>query len=99
MLVNHDVPIVGFLTIGLPTTQRPQVGMDYLRRTLESLVTKTDEDEKTRTVIVILIADLDPEYRFKVIDHITDIYQKHLNTGFIQVRVPPTPLNSDRIPH
>ncbi len=59
--------------------------MDYLVKTLTSLVDQTSLKDKAETVIVVFLADFDSNYNEKVVQNLTSLFMPQINMGFIQI--------------
>ncbi len=79
-----------FLTVGVPTIVRPEVGFTYLTITLNSLIKWASLKDRDDINIVILLADLLPVNRMFIKQYIQATYSQFLATGFVQViEIPP----------
>ncbi|XP_052800836.1 alpha-1,6-mannosyl-glycoprotein 4-beta-N-acetylglucosaminyltransferase-like [Mya arenaria] len=79
----------GFLTVGIPSVQRPNTDSLYLLHTVSSLVAATNKEYRKCLTIVVLLVDSNVTYNAHVQDVIEERFREHLNTGFIRVIIPP----------
>ncbi|EDV25044.1 uncharacterized protein TRIADDRAFT_56567 [Trichoplax adhaerens] len=76
------------LVIGIPTVKRSNA--NYLMQTLGSLLTQMNTDEKSKTLIVIFVAEKNPEYIASIKADISNKYLADLESGLIEI-VSPSP--------
>ena len=67
----------------MPTVQRE--GGSYLLKTIDSLIRHTSDKEKMEVVVVILLADLDPNIRGQMTLVLETAYRTYIADGFIQI--------------
>jgi len=63
---------------------------DYLEITLKSIFDNMSKKEQSESLIVVLIAETDPNYVAKRISGIQSLFQKHLDTGLLELIAPPS---------
>ena len=80
-----------FLSIGIPTIERNNNGkkVDYLNTTLSILISKLSPAERRQVLIVIFCADQDPKKQQVTIANLQQNFQKHIQTGLIQILLAP----------
>ena len=76
--------VAGFLTIGVPNVKR-QNGMQYLLRTIDSLILHISADDKKTVVVMVFLADFDRKYNDEVAKAVTEKFLDYINMGFLQV--------------
>ncbi|XP_046545868.1 alpha-1,3-mannosyl-glycoprotein 4-beta-N-acetylglucosaminyltransferase C-like [Haliotis rubra] len=82
-VTNKFAKIFGFLTIGLPTTRRPNAS--YVIETLRSLVGHTTDEDKNNTTIVIFLSDRNATYAEEFAQNVILWFPTELENGFIHV--------------
>ncbi|XP_054706776.1 alpha-1,3-mannosyl-glycoprotein 4-beta-N-acetylglucosaminyltransferase A-like [Uloborus diversus] len=75
------------IVMGIPTVRRPIDS--YLLPTLENLIENMDEKEREDAVIIVCIAEVDKNYVKFQIEEIQNKFQKHLDSGLLEVIAPP----------
>ncbi|KAK3587378.1 hypothetical protein CHS0354_028751 [Potamilus streckersoni] len=75
----------GFLTIGVPSVQRPNTDRIYLFETLDSIVQHTDTKDKEEATVVISICDINNTYNDIIANRLNNDYKYYINSGFLQV--------------
>ncbi|XP_071148795.1 alpha-1,6-mannosyl-glycoprotein 4-beta-N-acetylglucosaminyltransferase-like [Mytilus edulis] len=73
-----------YLTIGLVTAKRPQNTV-YLYNTLKSLITNANREDFKEIYIVILLSDLDQEWRTSMTSEIVNRYPQEVKNGTIKI--------------
>ncbi|XP_052080138.1 alpha-1,6-mannosyl-glycoprotein 4-beta-N-acetylglucosaminyltransferase-like [Mytilus californianus] len=73
-----------YLTIGLVTAKRPQNTV-YLYNTLSSLITNANREDFREIYIVILLSDLDQEWRTNMTSVIVNKYPQEVKNGTIKI--------------
>lgn len=73
-----------FLTIGFVTARRPNNTI-YMFDTLNSLLSNSDESEHRELCIVILIAELDTEWKQNITNRIEQTYPDEIKNGTILI--------------
>ena len=75
------------MVIAIPTIERKKGGKKYfyLEKTLKSLLTRLSREAKRETVIVILLADTDPEKRENVKARLEKSFLVELYSGLLQI--------------
>ncbi|CAC5377227.1 MGAT4C [Mytilus coruscus] len=89
--VNRDAALIyghfrktkSFLTIGIPTMQRP--GISYLEKTLESLIMFTSDQERLEIVIALYMADGNQTWVNYTANDLQKKYQKYFDSGFLHI--------------
>lgn len=76
--------IVGFLSIGIPSIKREN-GVEYLVKTLSSLIEHSSDRDRAETILVVFLADLDQQYREAALSEITSKYMSYIDMGFIHI--------------
>ena len=72
------------MTIGIVTAKRPN-SVTYLYNTLDSLLQNAAKEDKKDMYIIILLADLDNDWRRNVTNKIKELYSDDVQEGTIQV--------------
>ncbi|GIY39436.1 alpha-1,3-mannosyl-glycoprotein 4-beta-N-acetylglucosaminyltransferase A [Caerostris darwini] len=75
------------MVMGIPTVKRPIES--YLIPTLENLIENMDEKEKEDALLIVCIAEIDKEYVKEQTQEIRNRFQKHLDSGLLEVIAPP----------
>lgn len=75
------------IVIGIPTVKRQY--QSYLVTTLQSVLDNMSKDDLQDTLIVIFIAETDPDYVYQISADVQKQFQKHLDTGLIEIISPP----------
>ncbi|XP_076115049.1 alpha-1,6-mannosyl-glycoprotein 4-beta-N-acetylglucosaminyltransferase-like [Mytilus galloprovincialis] len=83
LIYGHFRKTKSFLTIGIPTMQRP--GISYLENTLESLIMLTTEQERLEIVIALYMADENQTWVEYTANDLKKKYQKHFDSGFLHI--------------
>ncbi|XP_060074109.1 alpha-1,6-mannosyl-glycoprotein 4-beta-N-acetylglucosaminyltransferase-like [Ylistrum balloti] len=83
LLYGKARPIKSYLTIGIPTTRRPRV--DYLEKTLFSLISHSQESQRMSIVVVIFIVDRNETWTRIRGKRLADKYPELIQNGFLQV--------------
>ncbi|CAC5381381.1 MGAT4C [Mytilus coruscus] len=73
-----------YLTIGMVTAKRPQNTV-YLYNTLSSLITNANREDFREIYIVILLSDLDQEWRTNMTSAIVNKYPQEVKNGTIKI--------------
>lgn len=81
--VRQGVSIV----LGIPTVKRDK--QSYLLSTMNSLITRMSEEERNDTVMVVFIAETDPEYVSLVSKQIEVRFSSFIDNGLIHIIAPP----------
>ncbi|OWF54760.1 Alpha-1,3-mannosyl-glycoprotein 4-beta-N-acetylglucosaminyltransferase C [Mizuhopecten yessoensis] len=71
------------LTIGIPTLRRQ--GVDYLEKTLFSLITHSDASQQMSIVVVIFMVDMDKTWTRIRSKQLAVKYPKLIQSGFLQI--------------
>ncbi|XP_067302959.1 alpha-1,3-mannosyl-glycoprotein 4-beta-N-acetylglucosaminyltransferase C [Pseudorasbora parva] len=72
-----------YLTVGLSSVKREKGS--YLQDTLQSIFTKSSEEELDRMVVVVLLADFDASWIRESLQKITDEFPRQLSKGQLLV--------------
>jgi len=75
------------MVIGIPTVKRQY--QSYLVTTLQSVLDNMNQDEMDDSLIIIFIAETDPDYVYQISSDIQKQFQKHLESGLMEVISPP----------
>lgn len=75
------------IVLGIPTVKRDK--QSYLLSTMNSLITRMSEEERNDTLIVVFIAETDPEYVSLVSKQIEVRFSSFIDNGLVQVIAPP----------
>nr|XP_018908098.1 PREDICTED: alpha-1,3-mannosyl-glycoprotein 4-beta-N-acetylglucosaminyltransferase A-like isoform X1 [Bemisia tabaci]XP_018908099.1 PREDICTED: alpha-1,3-mannosyl-glycoprotein 4-beta-N-acetylglucosaminyltransferase A-like isoform X1 [Bemisia tabaci]XP_018908100.1 PREDICTED: alpha-1,3-mannosyl-glycoprotein 4-beta-N-acetylglucosaminyltransferase A-like isoform X1 [Bemisia tabaci]XP_018908101.1 PREDICTED: alpha-1,3-mannosyl-glycoprotein 4-beta-N-acetylglucosaminyltransferase A-like isoform X1 [Bem len=75
------------LVLGIPTVKRPK--QNYLRVTLKRLLGTMSPAEKNRTLIVILIAEVDKRFVSRIVGDIHTTFSGDVESGLIDIVSPP----------
>ncbi|XP_055934090.1 alpha-1,3-mannosyl-glycoprotein 4-beta-N-acetylglucosaminyltransferase A-like [Argiope bruennichi] len=75
------------MVMGIPTVKRPIES--YLIPTLENLIENMDEKEKEDALLIVCIAEIDRDYVKEQTQEIRNRFQKHLDSGLLEVIAPP----------
>lgn len=75
--------MIGYLTVGLSSVKRTKE--NYLLQTLESIFNQSSEEELSEMVVVVLLADFDLHWVFKMLDSIKKLFSKRLILGQLLV--------------
>lgn len=78
-------PNKGFLTIAIPSVQRPNTERIYLYDTLDSIIEKTPAAEQHQITIVVMISDRNKTYNHRLSTDIYDRYGTFCDNGMIHV--------------
>ncbi|CAL8366807.1 unnamed protein product [Lota lota] len=77
-----------FLTIGMASVKRKKGS--YLLPTLESIFSQSSSEERAAMVVVVLLAEFDPEWRGAMVDEIRAAHPSELDEGqLLVIHVPP----------
>ncbi|KAJ6667895.1 hypothetical protein lerEdw1_016216 [Lerista edwardsae] len=76
------------VVMGIPSVKREV--HSYLTDTLTSLISELNQQEKEDTVIVVLIAETDPQYTTGVAENIKSLFPSEINSGLLEV-ISPSP--------
>jgi alpha-1,3-mannosylglycoprotein beta-1,4-N-acetylglucosaminyltransferase C len=82
-LIFHLFPILGYLTIGIPTVRRTKV--TYFFKTLDSLLNCTTDKDLSEIFVVIFLADFNKTWERETSHQIQNKYPKLIEEGTIQV--------------
>ena len=85
----------GFVTIALPTVNRPKVGPLYLIYSLDSLISNSSPEDKEHIFVVVYLADKDPDYNQFVLTNLTQRYPEYLENGFMNIIQAPSDFYPD----
>ncbi|XP_069132637.1 uncharacterized protein [Argopecten irradians] len=72
-----------YLTIGIPTVRRQ--GVDYLERTLHSLIIHSTPSQQTSMVVIIFMVDRDQAWVQKRSKQLAGKYPRYIDSGFLQI--------------
>ncbi|KAG8196642.1 hypothetical protein JTE90_006552 [Oedothorax gibbosus] len=75
------------MVMGIPTVKRPIES--YLIPTLENLIENMDESEREDAILIVCIAEIDMDYVKEQTQEIRNRFQKHLDSGLLEVIAPP----------
>ena len=75
------------IVLGIPTVKRDK--QSYLLSTMNSLITRMSDEERNDTLIVVFIAETDPEWVSLVSKQIEVRFSTFLDSGLIHVIAPP----------
>jgi len=75
------------VVIGIPTVKRQY--QSYLVTTLQSVLDNISKQEMEDTLIVIFIAETEPDYVYQISSDVQKQFQKHLDSGLIEIISPP----------
>lgn len=75
------------LVMGIPTVKREK--KNYLMDTLSSLFYELSEEEKKDCVIIVFIAEVDPQYVKAIADSIKERFPNEIQSGLLEVISPP----------
>ena len=78
-----------YVTIAVPTVKRPIIGSLYLMQTLDSLLRCSTPEDREQIVVVIYLADKDPDYNTELLQNLTLKYDEYLKNGFMNVITAP----------
>ncbi|KAI1234115.1 hypothetical protein IHE44_0003828 [Lamprotornis superbus] len=76
------------VVMGIPSVKREV--HSYLTDTLNSLISELTQQEKEDSVIVVLIAETDPQYTAGVAENIKNLFPKEIHSGLLEV-ISPSP--------
>ncbi|KAK2540767.1 Mgat4b [Columba livia] len=76
------------VVMGIPSVKREV--HSYLTDTLNSLISELTQQEKEDSVIVVLIAETDPQYTAGVAENIRNLFPKEIHSGLLEV-ISPSP--------
>ncbi|XP_057232032.1 alpha-1,3-mannosyl-glycoprotein 4-beta-N-acetylglucosaminyltransferase B isoform X3 [Malurus melanocephalus] len=76
------------VVMGIPSVKREV--HSYLTDTLNSLISELTPQEKEDSVIVVLIAETDPQYTAGVAENIKNLFPKEIHSGLLEV-ISPSP--------
>ncbi|GFY72961.1 alpha-1,3-mannosyl-glycoprotein 4-beta-N-acetylglucosaminyltransferase B [Trichonephila inaurata madagascariensis] len=74
------------MVMGIPTVKRPIES--YLIPTLENLIENMDEKEREDALLIVCIAEIDKDYVKEQTQEIRNRFQKHLDSGLLEVIAP-----------
>ncbi|GFR02404.1 alpha-1,3-mannosyl-glycoprotein 4-beta-N-acetylglucosaminyltransferase B [Trichonephila clavata] len=74
------------IVMGIPTVKRPIES--YLIPTLENLIENMDEKEREDALLIVCIAEIDKDYVKEQTLEIRNRFQKHLDSGLLEVIAP-----------
>lgn len=75
------------VVLGIPTVKRDK--QSYLLSTLNNLITRMSEEERNDTLLVVFIAETDPEYVSLVSKQIEVRFSSFIDNGLIHIIAPP----------
>ncbi|CAM1322182.1 MGAT4B (predicted) [Pycnogonum litorale] len=75
------------MVLGIPTVKRDV--QSYLFSTLENLISNMSPAERLDTVIIVFIAEVDPDYVKSQIETVKIKFKEHVDTGLLEVISPP----------
>lgn len=75
------------MVLGIPTVKRDK--QSYLLSTLNNLITRMTEEERNDTLLVVFIAETDPEYVSLVSKQIEVRFNAFIDNGLIDIISPP----------
>lgn len=75
------------IVLGIPTVKRDK--QSYLLSTMNSLITRMSEEERNDTVMIVFIAETDPEYVSLVSKQIEVRFSSFIDNGLIHIIAPP----------
>ncbi|XP_033753027.1 alpha-1,6-mannosyl-glycoprotein 4-beta-N-acetylglucosaminyltransferase-like [Pecten maximus] len=75
--------IKGFLTIGIPTVRRH--GVDYLEKTIYSLITHSTASQQMSMVVIIFMADRNQTWTKIRSKQLSGKYPRFIQNGFLQI--------------
>ncbi|XP_034961525.1 alpha-1,3-mannosyl-glycoprotein 4-beta-N-acetylglucosaminyltransferase B isoform X1 [Zootoca vivipara] len=76
------------IVMGIPSVKREV--HSYLTDTLNSLISELNQQEKEDTVIVVMIAETDPQYTTGVAENIKGLFPNEIHSGLLEV-ISPSP--------
>lgn len=75
------------IVLGIPTVKRDK--QSYLMSTMNSLITRMNEEERNETLLIIFIAETDPEWVSLVSKQIEVRFSTFIENGLIHIIAPP----------
>lgn len=75
------------IVIGIPTVRRQY--QSYLVTTLQSVVDNMTQDEMNDSLIIVFIAETEPDFVYQISSDIQKQFQKHLESGLMELISPP----------
>jgi len=75
------------IVLGIPTVKRQY--QSYLVTTLQSVLDNMTKEDMEDVLIVIFIAETDPDYVYQISADVQKQFQKHLDSGLIEIISPP----------
>uniref|UniRef100_A0A8C5S0C8 Alpha-1,3-mannosyl-glycoprotein 4-beta-N-acetylglucosaminyltransferase B n=1 Tax=Laticauda laticaudata TaxID=8630 RepID=A0A8C5S0C8_LATLA len=76
------------IVMGIPSVKREV--HSYLTDTLNSLISELNQQEKEDSVIVVMIAETDPQYTTGVAENIKSLFPSEIHSGLLEV-ISPSP--------
>lgn len=72
------------MTIGVPTIKRVN-GMEYLLRTVWSLISQTTDSQKSEIVVVVFVAEFDVQFQEEAVNSLTTAFPDYIRSGFLRI--------------
>ncbi|EDV25630.1 uncharacterized protein TRIADDRAFT_55928 [Trichoplax adhaerens] len=72
-----------FITIGIPTIKR--IKANYIEATITKLIRHLTPDDYPEVVIVVFLADFDPEIRSERAESLSHTFSKYIEMGLLQI--------------
>ncbi|RWS22878.1 Alpha-1:3-mannosyl-glycoprotein 4-beta-N-acetylglucosaminyltransferase B-like protein, partial [Leptotrombidium deliense] len=72
---------------GIPTVQRPE--KNYLLITLQSLIENLNVTERNKTLLVLLIAEIDAMKVNNITSSVHSLFGEHIESGLLEIIYPP----------
>jgi len=81
------------IVIGIPTVKRQY--QSYLLTTLQSVIDNMSKEDMDESLIVIFIAETDPDFVYQISAEVQKQFQKHLDSGLLEIISPPSEFYPD----